>query len=457
MTAPCSRPTDRDVPQPKGLPLVGHLPALLRGSFDFFVRTRETAGDIYTLNLGFTRLVVLNHPRQAQHLLVDNARNYTKSGWLWDRLRAAFGNGLPLSQGDLWRKQRRLVQPHFHRQRLAAMTDTMVGALEETLGTWEHAAATATPLSLVPAFSEATMKVILRTMLGDTLSREAMNDVTSAVKFMMDFVFVGMCGNKLPDWVPLPGKKRYRQAQQTFNNTVFGMIEAHRQGQSEASHLLAMLIDSVDEETGEPMSDQQLRDEAAAFLLGGYETTSSALAWACHYLSQHPEVMQKLQAEVDQVLGERRPAFADLPRLAYTRMVLQETMRLRPSVWWVPRLASADDTIDGYHIPAGTSVVALTYMVHRHPEFWPDPERFDPERFTPELQHERHKCAWMPFGAGQRMCIGRDFAMMEGQLALAMIAQRYRLDAIPGRTAQLKFSLASQAKDGIWVSVEKRV
>lgn len=451
-----SHPVDRAIPQPKGLPLVGHLPALLRDPFNFLVRARETAGDIYALNLGLSRMVVLNHPRQAQHLLVDNVRNYPKSGPLWDSLRAAFGNGLPMSQGDLWRRQRRLVQPHFHRQRLAGLTDTMVGAIEETLGIWEHAAATATPLSLVPAFSEVTMKVILRTMLGDMLTREAMSETTRAVAFMLDFVLVGMWGNMLPDWAPLPGKKRYRQAQETFNNAVFGMIDAHRQGRGEASHLLAMLIDSVDEETGEAMSDQQLRDEATAMLLAGYETTASALAWACHYLAQHPEAMRKLQAEVDQVLGDRRPTFADLPRLAYTRMVLQETLRLRPPSWWTPRQASEDDIIDGYHIPAGTTVAALTYVVHRHPEFWPDPERFDPERFLPERQQERHKHAWIPFGAGQRMCIGRDFSIMEGQLALAMIMQRYRVGAIPGRTAQLKLSTVLQAKDGIVVSVAKR-
>jgi cytochrome P450 len=156
------------------------------------------------------------------------------------------------------------------------------------------------------------------------------------------------------------------------------------------------------------------------------------------------------------VLGDQRPTFADLPRLAYTRMVLQETLRLRPTVWWIPRQASEDDLIDGYHIPAGTNVVALTYMIHRHPEFWPEPERFDPQRFLPECQNERHKQAWMPFSAGQRMCIGRDFSIMEGQLALAMIMQRYRISAIPGRTAQLKLSTVLKAKDGIVVNVAKR-
>jgi cytochrome P450 len=456
MTASYSSPIHTIIPQPKGVPVVGHLPALLRDPLDFFVRARESAGDIYTLNVGLSRVVVLNHPRQVQHLLVDNVRNYPKSGPLWNRLRAAFGNGLPTSQGELWRRQRRLIQPHFHRQRLAAMTDTMVSAIEETLGGWEHAATTATPLSLIPAFSQTTMKVILRTMLGDALTKQAMNDVTEAVEFIMDFVLKALMTSGLPGWVPLPGKKRYRRAQETFNNAVFGLIEAHRQGRGEASHLLAMLIDSVDDETGEPMSDQQLRDEATALLLGGYETTTSALAWACHYLTQHPQVMQKLVAEVDQVLGDRRPTFADLPQLSYTRMVLQETLRLRPPVWWIPRQTSEDDMIDGYHIPAGTTVVALTYMVHRHPEFWPEPERFDPERFLPERQNERHKQAWIPFSAGQRMCIGRDLAMMEGQLALAMLAQRYRLGAIPGRTAQVKLSTVLHAKDGIVISVAKR-
>ncbi|HUM69639.1 MAG TPA: cytochrome P450, partial [Chloroflexota bacterium] len=237
---------------------------------------------------------------------------------------------------------------------------------------------------------------------------------------------------------------------------VYGIIAQCRAGKLSDDHLLAMLLDVVDEETGEGMTDQQLRDEVATLFLAGYETTSLALSWALHHLMQHPEMMTKMQAEVDSVLNGRQPTLADLPQLPYTRMVLQEAMRLQPPSYWLPRTAVADDEIDGYHISAGTQVVSLTYMYHRHPEHWENPEQFDPERFTPERSANRHRYAWIPFGAGQRLCIGRDFAMMEGQLALAMVAQRFNMTAVPDHEVKPMLSSTMRPKNGVMVTLEKR-
>ncbi|HEX2623525.1 MAG TPA: cytochrome P450, partial [Phototrophicaceae bacterium] len=206
----------------------------------------------------------------------------------------------------------------------------------------------------------------------------------------------------------------------------------------------------------EQMTDQQLRDEAVTLFLAGYETTSVAMAWSFHYLTQQAEFAARLHAETDAVLGDRDPVFMDVPQLAYARMVMQEALRLYSPTYWVSRTAEEDDVIDGYRIRKGQMVAIMSHMIHRHPDFWQHPEAFDPERFTPENSAGRHQLAWIPFGAGQRQCIGRDFALMEGQLILTKIAQRYNVHAIPGKVAAPHVSTTLRTKDGVWVTISKR-
>ncbi len=442
-------------PEVKGWPLVGVLPALLRNPFEFLAQAREQYGDIYTLNLGMMKLTVLNHPRHAQHVLRDHAQNYYKGGAIWNAVRPVVGNGLVLSEGDFWLRQRRLMQPQFHRQRLGGLTHLMVEAIQEALGTWTSAAESSEPFNLAPALNALTMRVVVKTLFGTALSPQELDKVGEDMTYVLDYLLLEALMQSLPSWLPVPYRARYRRALARFDETVYRIIAQARRAQASAeepaNHLLAMLLDTVDEETGEGMTDRQLRDEVATLFLAGYETTSITLAWTFHHLAEAPDVMEKLQAEVDSVLGERTPTFADLPKLPYTRMVLQEALRLRPPSYWLPRTAQADDEIDGYSIPAGSQVASFTYMYHRHPDFWPDPERFDPERFSPEQSAGRHHFAWIPFGAGQRLCIGRDFALMEGALALAMIMQRYRVRIAPGHVSEMALSGTLRPKHGVMV------
>ncbi|MCI0576239.1 MAG: cytochrome P450 [Chloroflexi bacterium] len=448
-----SRPA---LPETEGWPLVGSLPQILKDPFAFFAQARERYGDIYRLNLGLTKVVVLNHPRHAQHVLRDQGQNYRKGGPMWDAVRGLLGNGLVVSEGDFWLRQRRMMQPHFHRQRLAGLTDLMVEAIEESLDSWEAAAAAGEPVNLHQHFNQLTMRVIVRTLFGSALSREDMEQAGRAIGYALDYIMTAMITHALPGWLPLPGKKRYQQALAEFDEVVYRIIAQSRAGEGEENHLLAMLLNTVDEETGEGMSDKQLRDEVATIFLAGYETTSIVLTWAYDYLSQQPAVMAKLQAEVHEALQGRRPTFADLPKLPYTKMVLQEAMRIRPPSYWLPRTAVADDEMDGYDIPAGTNVISLTYMYHHHPEQWPDPERFDPERFTPEQSAGRHAFAWVPFGAGQRLCIGRDFSLMEGQLALAMMVQRFDVRRTQDEETKPQLSGTLRPKNGLPVILTRR-
>lgn len=439
-----------------GLPLIGVLPQLLMDPFGYVVRSWEQLGDIYALNLGFIKVVMLNHPRHAQHVMRDNAQNYHKGGPIWESLRGFIGNGLVVSEGAFWLRQRRLMQPQFHRQRLAGLTDLMVEAVDEALQAWLPAAGSGKPFDLNTNFNQLTMRVIAKTLFGTALSAQQLDELSDLLVYALNYLLTDASTQSLPAWLPIPGRRRYRQSIARYEEIVYQIIRDGREGNGSENHLLAMLLNMVDEETGEAMDDRQLRDEVATLFLAGYETTSIALSWIMHLLLQHPQVTAKLQAEVDAVLGDRLPTFADLPHLSYTRMVIQESMRLYPPSFWLPRVAREADEIDGHAIPAGTHVISFNYAYHRHPEFWPNPEQFDPERFTPENSAGRHHFAWIPFGAGQRQCIGRDFALMEAQLALAMVVQRFQASPVDKKEVKPMLASTLRPKRGIRVYLERR-
>lgn len=451
----CS-PNCNEIPETTGLPLVGSLPKLLKDPFQYVVKTREELGDIYWLNLGLSKVMILNNPRHAQHVLRDNARNYRKGGPMWDAVRTLIGNGLVVSEGDFWLRQRRMMQPHFHRRRLAGLTELMVAAIQEALDLWEEQIRSGEKFDLAAGFNKVTMKVIVRTLFGSGLSQQEMDDVGDAMSFVLDYIISAMVTNNLPSWMPVPGRKKYQEKLAIIDQVVYRIISEVRAGNEGDNHLLAMLINTVDAESGEGMTDEQMRNEVTTLFLAGYETTSIALTWAFDYLNQNPEMLEKLHAEVNEVLDGRTPEFEDIPNLTYTRMIFEETMRLRPPAFWIPRIVEEDDEIDGYHIPAGTNVVSLTYMNHRHPDHWDNPEVFDPERFSKEKSAGRHQFAFVPFGAGQRKCIGMDFAMMEGPLVMAMVAQRFQVKTISDQPAKPTLTTTLRPKGGLPVNIQVR-
>lgn len=443
----------KPIPQTAGLPLIGSLPQLIKRPFDFVVEAQQQHGDIYKLDLGLLRPVVFNHPDHAQYILRDNAANYRKGGPMWDAIRALLGNGLVVSEGDFWLRQRRMMQPQFHRRRLIGLTQLMIDAIDETLNEW---VIDDRPHNIAPKMNRLTMNVIIKTLFGSGMSRQESDETAEAMTYALDYMIKSMVINQLPSWVPIPGKRKFQKVIGRFDQTVYKIIDQCRQETDPQNHLLAMLLDTVDAETGEQMTNKQLRDEVATLFLAGYETTSITLSWAFSYLTQHPEIMADLRYEIDTVLGDRTPTFEDLKQLQLTKMVFQEAMRLRPPAFWIPRIAIEDDEIDGRHIPAGTNVISLTYMYHRHPDHWENPEQFDPQRFSPTNTANRHRFAYVPFGAGQRMCIGRDFAYMEGQLALAMILQRVNISPVPGFTAEPQLSTTLRPKDGVQLHLTRR-
>ena len=439
------------------MPLVGDLPFLLGRRLDGLAELRARFGDMFELNLGFMKLVAMNHPDHAQHVLRDRARIYGKGNRLWDSIRGLIGNGLPVSEGEFWRRQRRMIQPHFHRERLASMTGLMVAAIDEELAGWDHYAATGRPVDLFREMTRITMRVIVKTMFGTQLSADAADIVGHEMGYALDYMMLAMLTSGLPGWVPVPGRKRFQAAVAKIDEGLFGLIERRKlEPHQEGGELISMLLDSVDAETSQRMTAGELRDEAMAMFLAGYETTSSTLAFAFHHLLHSPQSLTKLITELDTELAGRLPQFSDLRRLPYSLAVVQEALRLHGPVYWIPRTAQEDDEVCGFQIRKGEEVGVMVYAIHRHPELWSDPLRFDPSRFSSDQVERRHPLAWIPFGVGQRLCVGKEFALMEGQLILARILSRYTLTLDKQRSLKVHVGTTLRPASGIWVQVHPR-
>jgi cytochrome P450 len=441
-------------PTVKGFPVLGALPQLLRKQLDFLEEAQAKYGDIYTLNIGPMKMIMLNRPEHAQHVLRDHARNYLKGGAIWDSIRTLLGNGLVVSEGDFWLRQRRMMQPHFHRQRLGALTEVMVSAIEQGLASWIKFTEHTDPVEVTNEFSHITMNIITRTMFGSGISDEDFASIGSKFAFLVDYLLTQAVTQQLPAWLPNPKRTQFQEYLKDVDDFINNVIQQRRENLS--NDLLSMLLETVDDESGEQMTNQQLRDEVLTIFAAGYETTAITLTWIMDFLVNKPDILARLREEVDTVLGQRTPTMEDLQKLTYTRQVLQESMRLRPPAYFVTRTAAEDDVIDGYHIPAGSTLAITMYTIHRHPEFWPEPLKFDPDRFAPELSEKRHPMAWIPFGAGQRMCLGRDFAYMEGTLILAMLVQRFNVQPQPGFVAKPKLSSTLRPEKGVLVKLQMR-
>ncbi len=430
--------TRRTLPGPRGLPLVGSVPALLRdGVFEFLERAWRQHGDIFQVETGGrSRLVVTSHPDAVERILIGAVDNYYK-GRSYDPIRPLVGNGLVTSTGDFWVRQRKMAQPVFTRAGLRKLLPHMVRCLQDMLATWEAHAAAGTVLDIHAEMIALTQRIIGFTLFGIDLSGAA---ATTAQAVADSLHIAGERVNRgalvLPLSLPTPGNLRYKRALRTLDAVVYDIIAGARRNPQQDDTLLRMLIEARDE-NGEAMDDRQLRDEIITMFVAGHETSALVLTWLFHIVDRHPAVVERMAAEAAS-LDLSAPSFEQLERLTYTRMVLDEVMRLKPPVWAQTRVLHEADVLLGYPLPADSIVMFSSYFTHRHPAFWPDPERFDPERFTPEAVKQRHKYAHFPFSAGPRGCIGKRFGMYELTLALAMILPRFRVQVLPGQHVGMK-------------------
>jgi cytochrome P450 len=414
-------------PGPRSRHPLGALPEIRRDALAFLLGTFTRYGDVARYRLGPMPSALVAHPDGVRHVLQEHVKNYTKDHISYGMVRWVAGDGLLTNRGDSWLRQRRLAQPAFHRQRLAAMAEMMVRRSEETVAEWEQAADAGRPVEVGDAMMRLALRIVGDALFGANVDAQAAA-ISRNFHIVSDQIVTRFRSfNLIPPVLPRRRDREWRQAVAALDSVIYGMIAERRRSGEDRGDLFSMLMLARDEDTGHQMSDRQLRDELLTMLVAGHETTATALTWAWALLDRHPEAATKLHAELDAVLGDRAPTGADLPRLAYTRMVIDETMRLYPPIYLFSRAVKAADTIGGYSIPRGSSVEICAYVTHRHPEFWPDPERFAPERFAPEQVAARHKFAYIPFSSGPRICIGNNFALMEATLALAAIARRLRL------------------------------
>lgn len=433
------------MPRAPGLPLVGSLPALLRERFEFFVRAREHCGDIFVLDLGVQEVVVIADPIAAEEIFVTRAKNFDKGEDFWEGARESVGNGLALSDGDLWRRQRRLMNPEFRRERIASFRTTIEATVDELIDELEQLSADDHTIDISAWTTSLLSTLTVRLLIGAHIDPETFARLRDAFGVILDAVLAGIVTRKLPTWVPVPGSARFEQARQTIDEIILGMIAERRAAADPGHDLLGMLLVATDAEG--VMSDRQLRDEVVVAYIAGYETTAWALAWGLMLLAEHGGLVAELQAQVD--------AHDDLMTIPLLDATVREILRLYPSVPFLPRRAVVDEELLGYPIPAGTSVLVLPWLIHRNPKYWPNPTRFDPYRHLDASP--RPKMAWMAFGAGQRICIGQGLAMMEANVTLGKLLRRFT--PMPGqghRRSEPRLSATLSSRDGVWIRMQRR-
>ncbi|MFO7664704.1 MAG: cytochrome P450 [Chloroflexota bacterium] len=414
----------------------------IRNPLGFFLWLTRTYGDIVQYRSSVEPAYLINHPDYIQHVLLSNGHNYNKNTFLNKYLiEAVAGQGLLTSENPLWRKQRHLIQPAFHRRSLPKFAGLMRESVLRTLNRLDEFFVGGQTVDIANEMMRLTLDIVTQALFGYDI-----NDKATIVGESMDtMVSIGK-----------PRHRKVREAIDMLDQIVFTIIDDRRQNPDpEKDDLLAMLINARYED-GTGMSDRQIRDEVMALMVAGHETTANTLSWTWYLLAQHVAVVETLESEYDAVLGGRIPNVDDLPRLTYTDQVIHEGMRLYPSAWSISRRALGDDVIGGYHIPANSIVAMSPYTMHRHPDFWTEPEKFDPERFTPEKVAVRPRFAYFPFGGGARQCIGNHFALMESMIIIPAIVQRYRLHLVPDHPVEEHALVTLRPRSGILVTLEKR-
>lgn len=389
---------------------------------------RARWGDVAGFQVGRRRFVLLSHPDLVRDVLVTRHRGFIKSLAL-QRARVLLGHGLLTSEGEFHLRQRRLSQPAFHRERIAVMAGAMVRHAERAADSWRAGG----EIDAGREMTRMALAIAGETLLGADVGSEADEIGAALTDAMALFDRIHNPFGPLLDRLPVPATLRMRRARQRLDATIYRAIAQRRRSGEDRPDLLGMLLAARDDEgDGGGMTDLQLRDELLTLFLAGHETTANALAWTWHLLAAHPDAEARLHAELRDVLGGCAPTAADVPRLAYTRAVLAEAMRLFPPAWTIGREPVADFDAGGFRVRAGSIVLVSPWVVHRDPRWWPDPLAYRPERWTAEMEAALPRFAYFPFGGGPRKCIGEGFAWMEGVLALATIARRWRLRALPG-------------------------
>jgi cytochrome P450 len=436
-------------PGPKPHFLIGNMPLASRDPLSVFEKWAREYGDIFYYRAIWIHVYFLNHPDLIESVLVRNYQNFLKDHVI-RKSRWFFGDGLLTNEGESWLRQRRLAQPAFHRERIAAYAKIMTGYADEMLSSWNAGDSRDVHQEMM----QLTLKIVVRALFN--VESQGIGQISAAMNVLMrNSVGIRLLLPPAARFLPTPAMIEFRRSVRQLDETVYRIIAERRKNETDTGDLLSMLTQARDED-GSRMSDKQLRDEVMTFLLAGHETTALALSWSWLLLGQNPEAERKLHEELDRVLAGRTPEFSDLRNLSYTERVIKESMRLYPPVWSLARTVVKDVEIAGYRIPNGANVVMSTWIMHRDPRYFPDPQKFDPDRWLPERSQKLPHFAYFPFGGGPRQCIGNSFAMMEATLLLARIAQRFQFQAVRGHSVVPVPSFTLRPKYGIKMILHAR-
>jgi cytochrome P450 len=399
-------------------------------------------GDIYRVYVPARQAhtYVIHHPDDVKRVLVSNHRNYTKGLGL-DRVKILLGKGLMTSEGELWTRQRYMIQPFFHRRIITRFAEVIGAANSRLTERWEAIERRGQPVNLTDEMSALTLEIVLRAVFGRDLERMSAE----------------LGGNPFDVVTKEQGRNlQFAFKFRSLSKLVAGLIERRRREQEEHFDYIAMLMSARDKESGEPMGERQLIDEVLTLVVAGHETTASGLNWMWYLLSQHSAVEGRLHAELDAAPGESAPSLAHMEQLTYAQQVINEALRLYPPGWLLSRRTVQPDVLSGYPIAAGTNVLLPLYLLHRHPRYWKDPDRFLPERFDEAHEAERPRFAYMPFAAGPRHCIGETFALYEMLMHLHHVARQFRLIHVPDEPIELEAQINLRTRYPLHMRLERR-
>lgn len=432
-------------PGPKGNVLLNREIDLRSNILQYLEKNVREYPGISRIKLGPFHYVIISNPEYIEHVFMN--RDVYVKGRDNDNLKFLLGNGLLTNQGDFWMKQRRLMQPLFHKQRLQGFVQKIEECTHDIIKEWNNRPQS--ELDIHDEMMKLTLAIVSSTLMSTNVGGE-FREVSDALTIVME----GMIDRtrsfiRLPYWLPTGRNMRMKHNRTTLDNTILKIINNRRNDNKQYDDLLTMLMEVEDADTRERMTDTQLKDEVITIFLAGHETTANAMSFAFYLLAQHPEVHEKINEEVSRVMREDTMTYEQLNKLEYTTMVIKEAMRLYPPAWGILREAAKDDVIDGHLIKKGDSIVLPPYAVQRSERYWPEPEKFDPERFSAERMKGVHRYAYFPFGGGARLCIGNNFAMMEMQIIMALVCKKFSFSLPPNFKLELDALVTLRPRHGL--------
>lgn len=438
---------------PPRLPLLGHALSMRADPLRTLMSLALAEGGMAPIQIGPMRGYLLSEPELVAEVLVTGRERYTRKTQVYEAMAEFFGRSILTSEGEDWRVHRRIVQPAFHKRRLASFASSIARITREALDGWEGRRE---PLDASDAMMRLTLKVVSEVLLGTETDEEA-SAIGEAIDGAQRYLERSIAGiGSVPRWIPTPRNLSYRKTVATLDRVAYAIIDERQRSGERGDDAVSMLLDARYED-GSPLPRERIRNEVLTLLGAGHETTANALSWTLMRLSQHPQVARKLEAEIDEVLGGRAPTFEDLPELTYTRWVFDEAMRLHPPAWATGRLAKVPHRLGGRPLEPGQLLLISPYVTHRRPDLWDNPEGFDPERWEAlGARGALPPFTYYPFGGGTRKCVGEAFAYLEATLVLAMIAQRYRLALLPGEPVVPAPQITLGMKTGLWMNVGER-